>query len=288
MKNTSPPRFTTITARSTVRCDESARLPRTFVIRSCQLLVRLNPSKLVEPSITATNSERATRSVVAREPGERPADDDSPLARRERRDAREQLEHDGEPLSEARPRLPAVDGHPRPRPVRVQRDRDRERPRVVGLRLRQLERDEGEERGGSGKPPPLPRPLEHRTRLAPPELEDPDRHVGDGTPRAESRPHVAEQHRQERDPEPEHDVDECRGEVEERDPRPEERSGECEHEEPTENAPSTPRTGRESRMRLSASGSARPSACASRSGRRHSASSRTNETARTSVAPTKK
>jgi hypothetical protein len=55
MKNTSPPTFRNVVARSTVRCDESARFARRSLTRSTQVLDRLKPSKLVDPSRSATN-----------------------------------------------------------------------------------------------------------------------------------------------------------------------------------------------------------------------------------------
>ncbi len=176
--------------------------------------------------------KRAAGPVVAGQPSERPAHDHSPVPGRKGSDAREQREGDGEPLPVARPDIPAVDGHSGPGPVRVQRDRDRERARVVRLHLRELERHEREERSGGRVPPPLPGPLEHRTRLASSELEEPDDRVGDGPPGAERRPDVPEQDREERDAEPEDDVDERRREVEERDPRPEERGSKGEEVDP--------------------------------------------------------
>ena len=166
----------------------------------------------------------------AAEPGERPANHEAPVANRERPDPREELEHDGESLPAAGPRLSPVDRHAGERPVGVERDRDRERPRVRGPRVRELQCDEGEERSGGRVPAPPPVPLEDGPRLAPTELEDPHGAVRDRAPRAESAPDVAEEDREERYSQPEDDVDERRREVEELGRGPQERRRECDDE----------------------------------------------------------
>ena len=98
--------------------------------------------------------------------------------------------------------------------------------------MRQLERREGEQRQGGGIPAEPLRVVEHRLRRTSRALDDPDGGVRDRTPRAEHAPHVAERRGEERQAEPEDDVDERRREVEELDRGAEERRQEREHEEP--------------------------------------------------------
>ena len=169
-------------------------------------------------------------------------------------------ERDREALAEPRPGVAAVDRHPRKRPVRVQRDRDPERARIRRARVRELERDEREQRDGRGVPPHAPRPLEHRARLAPSQLEDPDGGVCDRAPRAEDAPDVPEEDREQRDPEPEDHEDEGRREVQELDRRPEERSRERQDEKAGRERPEARR---ERRAKARGRDSAVAAACSS-------------------------
>ena len=98
--------------------------------------------------------------------------------------------------------------------------------------MRELERDEREQRSGRRIAPHPSRPLEHRSRLASSQLEEPDGGVGDRAPRAEDAPDVPEEDREQRDPEPEDDVDERGREVQELDRRAEQRGRKRQDEKP--------------------------------------------------------
>ena len=210
-----------------------------------QLAEQVLPGTRATEAVEARRSEehrdeeqRAANAVVTCEPGERPADDDRSVSHRERSDPREEPEGDGEALAVPRPRVAAVHRHPRERPVRVERDRDPERARISGPRMCELERDEREQGRRGRVPAPRPRPLEHGSRLSPSAFDRPHRRVGERAPRAQHAPHVSEQDRQERDPQPEDHVHERGREVEELDRRSEERrrerQTEQEHGERTE------------------------------------------------------
>ncbi len=71
--------------------------------RSCQNVVRLNPSKATEPSIIATNTTVPAAFLVARDARERPAQRDAPLPQRQWGQPREQTEVDGERLAVREP-----------------------------------------------------------------------------------------------------------------------------------------------------------------------------------------
>ena len=152
----------------------------------------------------------------SREPGEREPQPDPSLANDEGRDPREVREQDREALAPLRPALAPECDHAEERDVRVDRDRERERPRVRGIRVAQLERDEGEERHGAGVAPEALRIRGERAGLTTGPLPHPDERVCERPPGAEGPPHVAEEEREQREPEPEDDVDPRWSEVLER------------------------------------------------------------------------
>ena len=149
----------------------------------------------------------------------------------ERRDPRDVREQDREALAALRPGLAAEGEHAEERDVRVERDRERERPRVRRVRVAELERDEGEERHRSRVAPEALRVHGQRARLTPQPLPHPDERVCERPPGAERPPHVAEEQREQREPEPEDDVDPGRSEVLERLRGADEGGREHDHEE---------------------------------------------------------
>ena len=144
------------------------------------------------------------------------------------RDQREEAEQDGEGLAVADPHLAAEGRHPEERDVGVEGDRERERAWARRVRVRELERGEGEEERRRRPAPRLLRVLGERTRLRARALAYPDVRVGQRPPRTEGPPDVPEEHREERDTEPEDDVDPRRREVPERIRVAD--GGGCEHE----------------------------------------------------------
>ena len=184
--------------------------------------------------------------------------DDAAVADGERRDPREQLEHDREALAAARPRVAAVDRHSRKRPVRVERGRDRERPRIrraAGSRARARRR-----RTAPRRPDTDPSDPTTRAPAAPRGLRRSSSHtVASAIARHGLSARQTFPNRTERSGTPSQkiDVDERRREVQELGRRPEERGREREDEERDRERPGgRPAARARARTRLSARGSA--------------------------------
>ena len=207
--------------RRETRRRDRARRPSS---RFCQRVVRLKPSKLVEPSITATKTSVPGTAPRRASPVNGQRTTIRAVARRERRDPREQPERDREALAAPRPRVAPEDGHPGERPVGVERDRDRRACADTQARgCASSSATKAKSAPAAGYRPQRSGPARAPAAPRAPALEHPDGRVGERAPRAEHAPDVAEQDRQERQPEPEDDVDERRREVEELDGRAEER-----------------------------------------------------------------
>ena len=128
---------------------------------------------------------------------------------------REEAEVDPERVAEARPRLGAIDAHADDLRRRVGQDHHRQGARVGLVRVRQLdprERQDPERR----RPAPEPVRIRDRVRPGADALHQPAGAAADRQPRIERAEDVAEDEAQDRDADPEQDVDHRRGEIAER------------------------------------------------------------------------
>ena len=144
----------------------------------------------------------------------RPEDEPPVTAPAERGQPGEQPEPDAEGVAVADPRLDAVEAHPEELDREVDQHQHGQRLRVARGRPAQLA-DGERDQPGDGRP--VAEPLRVGERLghgvARRALGQPARRAADRPPRAEQAEDVAEQQREERDADPEADVDRGRGQV---------------------------------------------------------------------------
>ena len=171
-----------------------------------QVLPQLALAEAVERDRADHHRDEEHRPGVGVEPrqaAERRPQPDHAVARLPDRDPREEVEVDGEALAVPRPGLGPEDRLHDQRVDRVAQRGGGQRRRVVAPARHELDPGEDEQRD--------------RRRVAAPGLRvGPEPRQPDRPPRRERAEHVAEQHAQEHEPDPEVDQDERRGEVVER------------------------------------------------------------------------
>jgi hypothetical protein len=180
--------------------------------------------------------DRARRRVAHGEGGERDPQPQAAVTHAPGRDQREEAEEDGKRLAVPRPRLAAERRHPEQRDVRVEADREREDAGVGRVGVGELERGEEEEQCRAGPPAPVRRVLGERPRFAARALARPYIGIRECPPGAQRPPHVPQEDGEQRNTEPEVDVDPRRRQVAERIGVPHRRGGEDEHEQRDRNS----------------------------------------------------
>ncbi len=174
-KSASPATFTSVVARSTVRCDESARSARMSPMRFCHV-----PSARSRRSSSSRASRRRTPAsrdpLVPAEPGERPAHDDAlrpaPRTARCARGARTRRRTPRRRASRLRDRRPPSLQAPSTSraPIAIASVRG-----YAGRGFASSSATKEKSAAAAGYRPQRPAPLEDRSRLSASELEHPHR-----------------------------------------------------------------------------------------------------------------